>query len=113
MNDQRRRSSVTSMLETLGWDTLQERRKVARITTMKKITCGRVAINPEDYLLPNSTRTRSVNSAKFKHYSTKTEVFKNSYFPRTIPQWNNTSDQAINKLLNISDGTTMSDVRID
>ena len=84
MKDHRRRSSVTTKLGTLEWDSLQERRKNYRISIMKKIVSGRVAINSDDYL-----RTRSVNSDKFKHNSTKTEVFKNSYFPRTIPQWNN------------------------
>ena len=44
-----------------------------------------------------------MNSDKLKHYSTKTEVLKNSYFTRTIPQWNNTPDQTVYSLVELSD----------
>ena len=86
---------VVTFRPSQEWDSLQERGKNSRISIMKKIVSGRVAINSDDYLTRNNTRTRSVNSDKFKHYSTKTEVFKNSYFPITIPQWNNTPDQTV------------------
>ncbi len=65
MNDHRRRSRVSNMLERLGWELLQERRAMARLTIMKKILCGRVTINCDDYLERSSTRTRTANSAKF------------------------------------------------
>ena len=113
MKDHRRRSSVTTMLGTLEWDSLQEQRKNSRISIMKKIVSGRVAINSDDYLTQNNTSTRSLNSDKFKHYSTKTEVFKNSYFPSTIPQWNNTPDQTVNTLVELSARLATSGLRLD
>ena len=102
MNDHRRRSSVSNMLERLGWEPLQERRAMACLTIMKKILSGRVAINCDEYLERSSTRTRTANSAKFKHYRTNTEVFKNSYFPRTVPLWNGMPDQFVNTLTEVS-----------
>ena len=70
--------------------------------TIMKILCGRVAINCNDYLERSSTRTRTANSAQFKHHRTNTEVFKNSYFPRTVPLWNGTPDQIVNTLTEVS-----------
>ena len=85
MKDHRRRSSVTTM-GTLEWDSLQEWRKNFRISIMKTIVSGRVAINSDDRLAPgpnglglvpvysddyltrNNTRTRYVNSDTFKHH---------------------------------------------
>ena len=90
------------MLERLGWELLQERRALARLTIMKKILSGRVAINCDDYLERSSTRIITANSAKFKHYRTNTEVFKNSYFPRTVPLWNGTPYQFVNTLTEVS-----------
>ncbi len=77
---------------------------MACLTIMKKILSGRVAINCDKYLERSSTRTRTVNSARFKHYRTNTEVFKNSYiyFPRTVPLWNGTPDQLVNSLTEVS-----------
>ena len=110
LKDHRCRSIVTTMLGTLKWDSLQERRKNSSISTMKKIVSGRVAINSDDYLTRNNTRTRSMNSDTFKRYSTRTEVFKNSYFPRTIPQWNNTPDQTVHSLVELSDRLATTDL---
>ena len=45
MNDWNRTSSVTTMLSTLGWDTLEERRARMRITTMYNIIHGDIAID--------------------------------------------------------------------
>ena len=38
--------SVTNMIETLGWDTLEHKRAVARVLLLYKIINGRVAIDP-------------------------------------------------------------------
>lgn len=113
MNDHKRCSSVSTMLKTLDWNQLDIRRKNGRLTFLKKIISGRVAVNPSDYLTEGVTRTRTVNSQKYKHYSAKTLVFKNSFFPRTIPEWNKTPDQAIVELLEQSDRTTTSESRLD
>ena len=97
--DYRRTSSVSEMLNNLNWDSLESRRQQSRLRMMSKIVSQKVAIPAEQYLNTGSTRTRTVNSAKFKHIFAKTVTFKNSFFPRTVPQWNNTSDMDINDLV--------------
>ena len=51
-------------------------------------------ILPIDKLTPASSRTRSKHKLKFKQYSPSTDSFKYSFFPRTIPTWNNLSAKA-------------------
>ena len=101
-----RRESVTAMTQQLGWDTLQDRRKNSRLHLMHKIIDGRVAIPHKDYLTPASSRTRSVTSNKLRPYSTRTLVYKNSFFPRTIPDWNRTPDNIISELSSTVTGIT-------
>ena len=38
--------SVTNMIETLGWDTVEHKRAVARVSLLYKIVNGLVAIDP-------------------------------------------------------------------
>ena len=72
-----RYSSVTQMRETLGWETLECRRHAA--TTFYK------SINNLIYLpIPSSVRP-----ADPRHVATNTNAYKYSFFPRTIPLWNN------------------------
>ena len=33
--------------------------------------------------------TRANHCFKFQHYQSKTDVYRNSFFPRTVPEWNN------------------------
>ena len=73
---------------------MESSREKARLKQLNKIIGGRVAIPHEDYLTPNNTCTRSVSSIKFKHYL----IFKNYFFPRTIPVWNRTPDSVISDL---------------
>ncbi len=86
---------VTGMLDSLGWQTLAERRTNSRLSMMNKIIGGRVAINKHDHLVESNTRTRSRNSVKLRQLSARTLVYKNSFFPRTIPDWNETRDEQI------------------
>ena len=49
-NDHRRTSSVTTMLDTPGWDSLKTIRQKGRLRYMNKIVSGRVAVVTDDYL---------------------------------------------------------------
>ena len=94
-NDYRRDSSVSNMITSLGWESLEHRRKLNRLSLFDKIVNGKVAINAEDYLVKGDARTRSVNSNKYRQIQTKTAVYKHSFFPRTIPDWNKTPDSEL------------------
>ena len=77
-------ASVTDMLADLGWDSLQTRRMKARLTLMYK-SHTLININTDKYLvLHTETRTRGSHPFKYRAPTTTKDVFKFSYFPRTI-----------------------------
>ncbi|MCW4309230.1 MAG: reverse transcriptase family protein [Candidatus Thiodiazotropha endolucinida] len=87
-NRYRNKSSVTDMLETLSWETLETRRTKAQLTMMFKIFHGLVDIPAAAYLTPASTRTRALHSKKLRQYTTSSDALKYSFFPHTIISWN-------------------------
>jgi hypothetical protein len=88
MGDHRRVSSVTEMLNTLNWQSLENCRREARLVMMYKVVQGLVAVPYENHIERHQGRTRAKNSLKLKLYAPKTETFRNSFFPRTIKDWN-------------------------
>ena len=81
-----RRASVTAMLAQLQLDSLEQRRLKAKVTMLFKIINGMVAIPPTQ-LIPRPTRTRG-NTLKFIQLATRTNYYKQTFFPSTIPVWN-------------------------
>ena len=81
MNDYRRTSSVIEMLTNLDWDTLQERRDLARLSMMYRIVHGLVDISAESYLTP-STSTTSGHNSRFRQIRTSNSTYQQSFFPR-------------------------------
>ena len=95
----RRRSSVTEMLKRLGWSSLEERRKNARLIMLHKIISGGTPIAAEPPLLASaSRRTRAANEHKFKQLTANTTVYQQSFFPRTIRDWNSVPQDYINRV---------------
>ena len=84
----RNTSSVTDMLDYLGWETHESRRTKLQLTVFYKIVHDLIAIPHSRYLTPASKKTRAAHSFKFQQYPTSTDCFKFSFFPRTIPVWN-------------------------
>ena len=76
-----------------------ERRRMARLTLMYKVVHGHVAIDQGEYRpappCPASTRTRSCHPLRLSLYAPNTNVFKFSFFPRTIIAWNSLPGTAI------------------
>ena len=89
VGDWRRTSSVSAMLSTLGWETLEERRARMRIAMLYNITCGNVAINGDSFVkaVPSHHSTRGA-SQKFVVPSCRTNIYKASFFPDAIRRWN-------------------------
>ena len=86
-SDYSRHSSVTSMLENLEWQSLENRRKAARLANLYKIRNGELHVTAGDkQLIP--ARSSRAHSLMFKHLTSRTEIYKNSYFPKTIANWN-------------------------
>ena len=80
-------SSVTDMLDYLGWETHEPRTKL-QLTDFYKILHDLIAIPHSRYWTPASKKTRAAHSYKFQQYPTSTNSFKFSFFSRTIPVWN-------------------------
>ena len=75
------------MVNSLGWETLQDRRKMQRLTMLFKIKYNLVEIpEVESSVWSNDSRTRG-SQRLFVPYTCVT-VYKMSFFPSTIQDWN-------------------------
>lgn len=84
-----RNFSVSRAKESLGWESLQQRRKYLRLKFFHNIFHSRTGIDPGKYFFkPDYVSERLDHENKVKEIACKTEAFKMSFFPRTISQWN-------------------------
>ena len=90
-------ASVTEMLKELNWETLATGRKTARLSFMYKLSLKLTDFSVAAHLKPNSeSRTRGSHSFKFIVPRAKKDVFKFSFFPRTISEWNSLPKDIVN-----------------
>ena len=87
------------MLSELEWPSLEARREQSSLTFFYKIHSGVVSINKDRYLTPvtatTQTRASKINNIQYRRYQSYSDALKNSFFPRTIPQWNSLSSSAV------------------
>jgi hypothetical protein len=91
--------TVTTLLEQLDLPPLSTRRKLARITLLHKAIHEKVAI---PIVLP-SYIIKPTRTSRFHHpkryiqlpIRPKKDVYKYSFFPRTIRDWNQLSDELL------------------
>ena len=89
IGDWRRTSSVTKMLSTLGWETLEERRARMRVAMLYNIIHNNVAISGQQFLQPKVSNCSTRGAAtKFVVPSCRIQVYRASFFPDTIMRWN-------------------------
>ena len=81
-------SSVTNMLSTLGWRSLEWRRVDARLCLLYKIVNGLVAIPCQEHLIPFTRSSRLHHNQAFQIPHSKADYHLYSFFPRTIRVWN-------------------------
>ena len=84
----RNTSSVTDMLQTLNWRSLESRRKDMRLCMMFRIERGLVAISKDSRLIPQKRPTRHSHSRAFQTITCGTEKRRISFFPRTLRDCN-------------------------
>ena len=77
---------VTKMVTSLKWESLEDRRKQNRLCMLFKIQHDLIDIDRHQYLTPNDSRTRGKN--RFFQERATTDAFGQSFFPRTIRDWN-------------------------
>jgi len=73
-------SSVMQMLQELGWQDLQSRRRDLRLALLYKVVMGHVGIQPEHVGLVAADKFRAVGSS--------TRTFRHSFAVRTVGDWN-------------------------
>ncbi|XP_072041438.1 uncharacterized protein [Amphiura filiformis] len=89
-NNYRRRESVTAMLRDLQWTSLESRRQAASLILMYRIHHHQIAINPDNYLTPMvQSSTRSYHPLKYQAIQSRIQLYRYSFFPRTVNWWNN------------------------
>ena len=81
-----RTASVTDIIKTLGWRTLEQRRADARLCLFFKIINNMVAVPLPDYIQPNPRISRRGHSRSFCKLQTTKDYYKYSFFPLVIVQ---------------------------
>ncbi len=54
--------------------------------------------NIEDYVQQINIWTRSTNSVQLRHVGARTVTYKNSFFPRTVVEWNNKPESVLEEI---------------
>ena len=86
--------STTDILGQLKWDSLKKRRKDNRLIVLYKGLKGRARV-PTDDLIPKTRRGRNQHSLAFQKPSPSKDVYKYSFFPQTIRDWNDLPESLI------------------
>ena len=89
---------VTSMLQDLQWKSLEERRKTIRLNLLHKMYNKQVDVDVNKFVRLNDPRTRGAN--RFYQVHAKNPVFYNSFFVRTLRDWNKLPPQLTSKTNN-------------
>ena len=84
-------SSVSEMLNTMNWQTLQERRLRTRLIMFHKVINENIAITTQNILLQNQSTTRSSRKDSYRQIQCNKDSYKFSFFCQTIKDWNKLS----------------------
>ena len=87
--------SMTGILEQLiKWESLTTSRTDSRLIMLYKDLKGAASI-PTNDLDPPSRHTRNHHSLAFQTPLAGTDIYKSSFFPQTIRDWNSLTDSLI------------------
>ena len=79
--------SMTGILGQLKWESLKKRRKGNSHILLYKGLKGKASV-PTDVLMPKTRRCRNPHSMAFQTPIANKDVYKRSFFPQTISNWN-------------------------
>ena len=86
--------SMTGILGQLKWESLKKRRKDNRLILLIIGLKGKARI-PTDDLIPKTRGGRNQHFLAFQIPSANKDVYKNSFFPQTIRDWNDLPESQI------------------
>ena len=81
-------ASVSSMLDSLGWRSLEDRRADARLVLFYKIVYNLVVVPLTQYINHPVRITRHMHPLHFVQIRATASYYKYSFFPLAIVQWN-------------------------
>ena len=81
-------ASVTQIISSLDWETLEARRQKACLTTLYKTINGFITILMDHYQSSSATFIRSFHGQNFVLPFCRTDTYKHSFFPEIIHHWN-------------------------
>lgn len=94
------RTSVTELKSSLDWRPLRHRRQCLRLKLLHNIFHNNTGICKSTHLLePAYVSLRVDNSKKIRPYKCRTDVFKFSFFPRSVEDWNKLPNDIVETLL--------------
>jgi len=98
--DYRQTTSVSSLLDQLGWPSLSDRRLNNRLKIFGKTVAGRVALDT-DLVQPLRQTRYSDLDFSFTALAARIDAYtsKYSFFPRTIRDWNSLDTLFWSKLI--------------
>ena len=79
-----RYTSVSDMLDVLGWTPLSQRRQEARLILFYKIINGLAQVPFEGVLVEAYKGTRRKHNMKFRQIGHTTSQYGQSFFPKSI-----------------------------
>ena len=79
--------NMTGIFGQLKWESFKERRKDNRLILLYKGLKGKARI-PTDDLIPKARPCRNQHSMAFQIPSASKDTYNNSFFPRTVRDWN-------------------------
>ena len=102
-------SMTTGILEKLKWESLKKRRRDSRQILLYKGLKDAVSIPTGDLIPPPTPtptiwRSRNHHSLTFQTPAARTDVYKGSFFPQTIRDWNSLLDWIITSVEGAEDG---------
>ena len=85
------------MITTLGWMSLEDRRRNLRIVNLHKIIHGELHLDLDKYASKKITRLRRSHDEQYDVTSEfiSTSQLKSSFFPDAISHWNNLPSKTV------------------
>ena len=83
-----RLNSVSNILQSLTWPTLELRRKIARLSFFHRIIYNSSPVHLPSYFDITNRPTRQCHPLHMIIPYTATSAYQGSFFPRTIKNWN-------------------------
>ena len=87
-------TGILGQLKWEKWESLEKRRKDSRLILLYKGLKGKASV-PTDDLIPKTRLCRNQHSMAFQTPIANTDVYKGSFFPQTIRDWNALPDSLI------------------